>query len=87
MSLIASGLFSNCAAMAVRALVLVSAILAVTLPTRLIWLPEGADYWGMYRVGAFFHILIFNMGITTYLTFAFSNNLSVSSWNSSNDFR
>ncbi|MBK6521738.1 MAG: hypothetical protein IPG08_05075 [Sphingobacteriaceae bacterium] len=67
--------------------VLVSAILAVTLPTRLIWLPEGADYWGMYRVGAFFHILIFNMGITTYLTFAFSNNLSVSSWNSTNDFR
>ena len=66
---------------------LISAILAVTLPTRLIWLPEGADYWGMYRVGAFFHILIFNMGFTAYLTFAFSNNLSVSSWNSHNDLR
>ncbi len=66
---------------------LVTAILAVSLPTRLIWLPEHADYWGMYRVGAFFHMFIFNMGITAYLAFAFSNNLSSSSWNSSNDFR
>ena len=66
---------------------LVTAILAVSLPTRLIWLPEHAPYWGMYRVGAFFHIFIFNMGVTAYLTFAFSNNLSTSSWNSSNDFR
>ncbi|MDZ4663530.1 MAG: hypothetical protein SGJ15_01510 [Bacteroidota bacterium] len=66
---------------------LVSAILAVSLPTRLIWLPEHADYWGMYRAGAFFHILIFNMGFTAYLAFAFSNNLSTSSWDSANDFR
>jgi hypothetical protein len=66
---------------------LISGILAVSLPTRLIWLPEHADYWGMYRVGAFMHIFIFNMGFTAYLTFTFSNNFSSASWNSSNDLR
>ena len=58
----------------------VSMILAISLPTRLIWLPEHSDYWGMYRVGAFMHILIFNMGFTTYAVFAFGKNFSSSNW-------
>jgi len=65
----------------------ISAILAFSLPTRLIWLPEHSPWWGMYRLGALLHIFIFNLGFTAYLTFAFSNNLSASSWNSSNDNR
>lgn len=66
---------------------LISAIIAFSLPTRLIWLPEHSPWWGMYRLGALMHIFIFNMGFTAYLTFAFSNNLSSSSWNSPNDLR
>ncbi len=65
---------------------LISLILAVSLPTRLIWLPQHADYWGMYRVGAFFHILIFNMGITAYISFAFGKNFSSNTWNTVQDF-
>jgi len=64
----------------------ISAILAVSLPTRLIWLPKNADYWGGYRIGAFMHILIFNLGITAYITFAFSRNFSSSNWNTIQDF-
>jgi len=60
---------------------LIAAILAVSLPTRLIWLPEGAPYWGMYRVAAFFHIFIFLTGLSTYGLFAFSGHLSAQQWN------
>lgn len=65
---------------------IISAIIAFSLPTRLIWLPQGADWWGGYRFGALFHIFIFNMGITAYITFAFSKNFSSSNWNSYEDF-
>jgi hypothetical protein len=71
----------------IATVLIVSAILAFSLPTRLIWLPEHSPWWGMYRLGALMHIFIFNMGFTAYLTFAFSNNLSSSSWNSPNDLR
>lgn len=64
----------------------IAGILAVSLPTRLIWLPQHADYWGMYRLGAFFHIFIFSMGVTAYITFAFGKNFSSSTWNSVQDF-
>lgn len=67
-------------------LAIISAILAVSLPTRLIWLPQHAEYWGMYRLGAFFHIFIFSMGVTAYITFAFGKNFSSSTWNSVQDF-
>jgi hypothetical protein len=69
------------------AVLMLSALIAFSLPTRLIWLPEHSPWWGMYRLGALMHIFIFNMGFTAYLTFAFSNNLSSSSWNSPNDLR
>lgn len=65
---------------------LISLILAISLPTRLIWLPEHADYWGTYRIGAFFHILIFNMGISAYITFAFGKNFSSHTWKNVQDF-
>lgn len=65
---------------------LISLILAVSLPTRLIWLPQHADYWGTYRLGAFFHILIFNLGVTAYITFAFGKNFSSNTWQNVQDF-
>lgn len=61
--------------------IVTAGILAVTLPTRWIWLPEGAPYWGTYRIAAFFHILIFLMGFTTYGIFSFSGYLSSQLWN------
>lgn len=65
---------------------LISLILAVSLPTRLIWLPQHADYWGTYRIGAFFHILIFNLGVSAYITFTFGKNFSANTWQNVQDF-
>jgi len=67
-------------------LAIISGILAVSLPTKLIWLPSHADYWGMYRMGAFMHIFIFSMGVAAYITFAFGKNFNSSIWNRVQDF-
>lgn len=61
-------------------------ILAVSLPTHLITLDKKADYWSGYRAAAFFHLLIFNLGVTAYITFAFAKNFSSSVWNRYKDF-
>jgi hypothetical protein len=61
-------------------------ILALSLPTWLITLDHKADYWSGYRAAAFFHLLIFNMGVTAYITFAFNKNFSSSVWNRERDF-
>ena len=62
--------------------------LAVTLvlPTDLITLDSKAGYWSGYRAAAFFHLLIFNAGVTIYITLAFTRNLSSSMWNRKKDF-
>lgn len=64
----------------------ITLIITLSLPTRLISLDPHAVYWSGYRAAAFFHLLIFNMGVTTYFTFAFSKNFSSSIWNSERDF-
>lgn len=56
------------------------------LPTEVITLDDTATYWSGYRVAAFFHLLIFNLGVTAFITFAFTKNLSASIWNQRNDF-
>jgi hypothetical protein len=61
-------------------------IITLSLPTRLISLDPKAEYWSGYRAAAFFHLLIFNMGVTAYFTFAFSKNFSSTTWNSEKDF-
>jgi hypothetical protein len=66
--------------------VLTTLILAVSLPTRLITLDHKAEYWSGYRAAAFFHLLIFNFGVTVYLTFTFAKNFSNSIWNRYKDF-
>jgi hypothetical protein len=67
-------------------LIVATAIIAITLPTELITLDRKAEYWCAYRIGIFFHLLIFNMGVTAYITFSFSKNLSTGIWNESKDF-
>lgn len=56
------------------------------LPTNLITLDSKAEYWSGYRAAAFFHLLIFNSGITTYITLTFTRNFSSSVWDRKLDF-
>jgi hypothetical protein len=67
-------------------LILITGIITLCLPTYLITLDRRATYWCAYRIGIFFHLFIFNMGVTAYVTFAFGKNLSSSVWNSDKDF-
>lgn len=60
-------------------------MITLLLPTELITLDRKATYWCGWRLGVFFHLLIFNSGFTTYLTFAFGRNLSSAIWNSDSD--
>lgn len=61
-------------------------ILTLLLPTRLITLDRQADYWSGYRAAAFFHLLIFNFGVTVYFTFAFARNFTGTVWDRHKDF-
>jgi hypothetical protein len=58
----------------------------LSLPTWVITLDPRAEYWSGYRVAAFLHIFIFNMGFTTFIAFAFTRNFSSSIWNRDKDF-
>ncbi|MCE3228345.1 MAG: hypothetical protein K0S32_2896 [Bacteroidetes bacterium] len=66
--------------------IMVTAIITLCIPNYHLVLAREIDYWSTYRIGIFFHILIFNMGATAYYTFAFGKNLSVSLWNNNRDF-
>ena len=61
-------------------------LLTLSLPTGLITLDSKATYWSGYRAAAFMHLLIFNAGITTYITLTFTRNFSSSVWNRKRDF-
>lgn len=61
-------------------------LLTLSLPIGFITLDNKADYWSGYRAAAFFHLLIFNMGVTAYTTFAFARNFSSTVWNREQDF-
>jgi len=70
----------------VATVAIITLILAISLPTRLITLDRTAEYWSGYRAAAFFHLLIFNFGVTVYFTFTFAKNLSSTVWNRYRDF-
>jgi hypothetical protein len=70
----------------VLTVVVTTLIITMSLPTALITLDPKAEYWSGYRAAAFFHLLIFNFGVTVYVTFAFAKNLSSSVWNRYRDF-
>lgn len=61
-------------------------MITLSLPTNLITLDSKAQYFSGYRAAAFFHLLIFNFGVTAYFTFAFAKNFSSSIWNQKSDF-
>ena len=65
---------------------LITLIVTLSLPTRLITLDPKADYWSGFRGAAFFHLFIFNMGVTAFIAFTFSKNFSSSIWNRERDF-
>jgi hypothetical protein len=66
--------------------VTLTVIITAVLPTKFITLDAKATYWCGYRAAAFFHLLIFNLGVTCYITFAFTKNFSSSVWNKVKDF-
>ena len=67
-------------------LLIFTLIVTLILPTNLITLDRKATYWCGYRVGVFFHLLIFFMGFTVYWAFAFSRNLSSQLWDREKNF-
>lgn len=62
-------------------LLILTLIIDLSLPTRLITLDHSATYWCGYRIASYFHLLIFLTGFTAYFTFAFNKNFSKSDWN------
>ncbi len=61
-------------------LCLLSLVLTLILPTKLITFDERADYWSMYRIAAYFHILIFCCGFAVFFLFSFRKNFSQANW-------
>ncbi len=64
----------------------VTLLIDLILPTSLITLDKKAEYFSGYRAATFFHLLIFNTGVTAYAFFAFGKNFSGSIWNRHNEF-
>lgn len=64
----------------------ITACITLVLPTGLISLDENVGYFSGFRLAAFFHLLIFNFGVTAYITFAFNKNFSSSVWNQHTEF-
>lgn len=62
-------------------LLLFALVITVFLPVEFITRDPEASYWCDYRIGAYFHLLIFFSGITIYIILAFRKNLSNSDWN------
>lgn len=56
-------------------------IVDLILPTHLITLDRTATYWCGYRLGVYFHLLIFFSGFTMFIVMSFFKNLSKNIWN------
>lgn len=70
----------------VLTVILTTLTLTLCLPTELITLDDKAEYWSGYRAAAFFHLLIFNFGVTVFFTFTLAKNFSNAIWNQLKDF-
>lgn len=66
----------------------ISFVLIVTLclPTYLITLDREATYWCGYRIGIFFHLLIFFSGFTAYILVGFNKRFSGTVWDKEREF-
>ncbi len=56
-------------------------IVDLILPTEWITLDRTATYWCGYRLGVFFHLLIFFGGLTMFIVIGFFKNVSKNIWN------
>jgi hypothetical protein len=56
-------------------------LVSLSFPTRWITMDKEADYFSMYRIATFFHMLIFDSAIAAFVLFGFYSNFSVSQWN------
>jgi hypothetical protein len=64
------------------ALILISTLLiTLSFPTSWIAMDKEAEYFSMYRIATFFHMLIFDSAIAAFVLFGFYSNFSVSQWN------
>ncbi len=61
-------------------------ILTMCLPTFLITLDRKATYWCGYRIGIFFHLLIFCSGFTAYILVGFNKRFSGTVWDEEREF-
>ncbi|MGZ3862402.1 MAG: hypothetical protein ACXVPN_03205 [Bacteroidia bacterium] len=69
----------ECFAVILLALTLIEAML---IPGRYLSTDTRATYFSMYRVAAYFHMLILNLGLLIFLMFGFHANFSENSWDS-----
>ena len=61
--------------------ILFTLIVDLLLPTHLITLDRTAGYWSGYRLGVYFHLLIFFSGLTMFFVIGFFRNVSKNIWN------
>lgn len=62
------------------ALLIFSLAEALALPDRYLSTDTRATYFSMYRMAAFFHLLILNAGLTIFLLFAFHVSFAENNW-------
>jgi hypothetical protein len=56
-------------------------IITLSFPTSWITMDREAEYFSMYRIATFFHMLIFDSAIAAFVLFGFYSNFSISQWN------
>lgn len=59
----------------------ITLILSLSFPTQWITMDREAEYFSMYRIATFFHMLIFDSAIAAFVLFGFYSNFSASQWN------
>ncbi len=64
----------------------VTLILSLCFPTHWITMDRDAEYFSMYRIATFFHMLIFDSAIAAFVLFGFYSNFSASQWNNPSIF-
>jgi hypothetical protein len=62
-------------------IIAVTLLLTLSFPTKWIAMDKDAEYFSMYRIATFFHMLIFDSAIAAFVLFGFYSNFSVSQWN------
>ncbi len=56
-------------------------LISLSFPTHWITMDREAEYFSMYRIATFFHMLIFDSAIAAFVLFGFYSNFSASQWN------